>query len=277
MKNNKYKDTIFSLQGKNALVIGGLGQIGINSVEILLAAGATVEVLDIVEESDNKSIKNLRNLCNKNDLIFSNIDITNEKEVNKKIIETLKNFGSIDILINHAHFKGDPKFLKPHSEFFSSFEHYPFDVWKKTIDVNLNGLFLITKAVGAVMKKQKSGVIVNTASTYGLVSPNKSIYKDSGINSPITYAVTKAAIINFSRYLATHWADYGIRINTLSPGGVDNPGQSEDFKKNYSKLTPLNRLAKENEYQGAILFLSSKASSYMTGSNLIVDGGWTAW
>jgi len=277
MKNNKYKDTIFSLQGKNALVIGGLGQIGIYSVEILLAAGATVEVLDIEKEPDDKNIKNLRNLHNKNDLIFSNIDITNEKQVNKKIIETSKNFGSIDILINHAHFKGDPQLLKPHSDFFSSFENYPFDVWKKTIDVNLNGLFLITKAVGAVMKKQKSGVIVNTASTYGLVSPNKSIYKDSGINSPISYAVTKAAIINFSRYLATHWADYGIRINTLSPGGVDNPGQSEDFKKNYSKLTPLGRLAKENEYQGAILFLSSNASSYMTGSNLIVDGGWTAW
>ena len=277
MKNNKYKDTIFSLQGKNALVIGGLGQIGIYSVEILLAAGATVEVLDIEKEPDDKNIKNLRNLHNKNDLIFSNIDITNEKQVNKKIIETSKNFGSIDILINHAHFKGDPQLLKPHSDFLSSFENYPFDVWKKTIDVNLNGLFLITKAVGAVMKKQKSGVIVNTASTYGLVSPNKSIYKDSGINSPISYAVTKAAIINFSRYLATHWADYGIRINTLSPGGVDNPGQSEDFKKNYSKLTPLGRLAKENEYQGAILFLSSNASSYMTGSNLIVDGGWTAW
>tara|TARA_Y100000389_G_C17470866_1_gene530626 strand:- start:11842 stop:12675 length:834 start_codon:yes stop_codon:yes gene_type:complete len=277
MRNNSYKDTIFSLEGKNALVIGGLGQIGINSVEILLDAGARLEVLDIVKESENESIKNLRSRYNKNNLIFSNVDITNEKEVNKKIIETSKNFGSIDILINHAHFKGDSKILKPHSQFFSSFENYPFDVWKKTIDVNLNGLFLMTKAVGAVMKKQKSGVIVNTASTYGLVSPNKSIYKNSGINSPIAYAVTKAAIINFTRYLATHWADYGIRINTLSPGGVDNPGQSEDFKKNYSKLTPLNRLAKQNEYQGAILFLSSNASSYMTGSNLIVDGGWTAW
>ena len=141
MKNNKYKDTIFSLQGKNALVIGGLGQIGIYSVEILLAAGATVEVLDIEKEPDDKNIKNLRNLHNKNDLIFSNIDITNEKQVNKKIIETSKNFGSIDILINHAHFKGDPQLLKPHSDFFSSFENYPFDVWKKTIDVNLNGLF----------------------------------------------------------------------------------------------------------------------------------------
>ena len=110
MRNNKYKDTIFSLEGKNALVIGGLGQIGINSVEILLDAGARLEVLDIVKEPDNESIKNLRSRYNKNNLIFSNVDITNEKEVNKKIIETSKNFGSIDILINHAHFKGILKF-----------------------------------------------------------------------------------------------------------------------------------------------------------------------
>ena len=277
MKSNKYKDTIFSLEGKNALVIGGLGQIGINSVKILLDAGAAVEVVDIVTELDNERAKELKSLYKKNNLTFSKINITNEEEVNKKIEKTSKNFSSIDILINHAHFKGDPQFLKPHSQFFSSFENYPFDVWKQTIDVNLNGLFLITKAVGNLMKKKKSGVIINTASTYGIVSPNKSIYGDSGINSPVAYAVTKAAIINFSRYLATHWADYNIRVNTLSPGGVDNLGQSDNFKKNYSKLTPLNRLSKENEYQGAILFLASKASSYMTGSNLVVDGGWTAW
>ena len=277
MKSNKYRDTIFSLEGKNALVIGGLGQIGINSVKILLDAGAAVEVVDIVTELDNERAKELKSLYKKNNLTFSKINITNEEEVNKKIEKTSKNFNSIDILINHAHFKGDPQFLKPHSQFFSSFENYPFDMWKQTIDVNLNGLFLITKAVGNLMKKKKSGVIINTASTYGIVSPNKSIYGDSGINSPVAYAVTKAAIINFSRYLATHWADYNIRVNTLSPGGVDNLGQSDNFKTNYSKLTPLNRLSKENEYQGAIVFLSSKASSYMTGSNLIVDGGWTAW
>lgn len=277
MHSNKYKDTIFSLEGKNALVIGGLGQIGINSVKILLDAGAAVEIVDIETEFDNEKAKELKSLYKKNNLTFSKIDITNEKEVNKKIEKTSKNLGSIDILINHAHFKGDSKLLKPHSQFFASFENYPFDVWKQTIDVNLNGLFLITKAVGTLMKKKNFGVIINTASTYGIVSPNKSIYEDSGINSPVTYAVTKAAIINFSRYLATHWADYNIRVNTLSPGGVENPGQSDSFKKNYSNLTPLNRLSKENEYQGAILFLASSASSYMTGANLVVDGGWTAW
>jgi NAD(P)-dependent dehydrogenase (short-subunit alcohol dehydrogenase family) len=274
---NKYKDTIFSLEGKTAIVVGGLGQIGINTVKILLDAGAVVEVLDIVDEADSERAQSLRYEYKDNILFFSKIDITSEESVKEKIFETKKNFGDIDILINHAHYKGDPELLKPHSEFFSSFEDYPFEVWKKTIDVNLNGLFLITKAVGAYMKEQSSGVIVNTSSTYGMVSPNKAIYGDSGINSPVSYAVTKAAILNFSRYLATHWAEHNIRVNTISPGGVDNPSQSDNFKKNYSRLTPLGRLAVDNEYQGAVLYLASDASSYMTGSNLIVDGGWTVW
>lgn len=272
-----YKDTIFSLEGKNAIVVGGLGQIGANSVKILLDAGAEVEILDVVAESESSRAQMLREQYKGNVLTFSKLDITSEKEVEYKISESKNKFKKIDILINHAHFKGDPKLLKPHSEFFSSVEDYPFDVWKNTIDVNLNGLFLLTKAVGKCMKEQQSGVIVNTASTYGLLSPNKSIYGDSGINSPISYAVTKAAIINFSRYLATHWSEHNIRVNTISPGGVDNSAQSVEFKEAYSKLTPMGRLAAATEYQGAILFLASNASSYMTGSNLVVDGGWTAW
>ena len=275
MKN--YKDTIFSLEGKTALVVGGLGQIGANSAKILLDAGAEVEILDVVAESESSRAQILREQYKGKDLTFSKLDITSEKEVEDKIYDSKNKFKKIDILINHAHFKGDPKLLKPHSEFFSSVEDYPFEVWKNTIDVNLNGLFLLTKAVGKCMKEQQSGVIVNTASTYGLLSPNKSIYGDSGINSPISYAVTKAAILNFSRYLATHWAEHNIRVNTISPGGVDNSAQSVEFKNAYSKLTPMGRLAADTEYQGAILFLASNASSYMTGSNLVVDGGWTAW
>ena len=275
--NNKYKNTIFSLEGKTAIVIGGLGQIGINSVKILLDAGAKVEVIDVVNDKESKRAKDLKEYYTGNSIFFSKIDITNEVAVKTKITDTYKKFGKIDILINHAHYKGDPEMLKPHSEFFSAFEDYPFEVWKKTIDVNLSGLFLVTRSVCGFMKKQKSGVIINTASTYGLVSPNKSIYEDSGINSPISYAVTKASILNFSRYLSTHLAEYNIRVNTLSPGGVENDGQSLNFKKNYSNLTPLNRLSKDNEYQGAILYLASNASSYMTGSNLIIDGGWTSW
>ena len=274
---NHYKNTVFSLEGKTAIVVGGLGQIGINTVKILLEAGAFVEVYDVLEESESSRAADLRKIHKKNSLLFSKVDITNEELVNKKVKDSKNLLGNIDILVNHAHFKGDPELLKPHSEFFSSFEEYPFEVWKNTIDVNLNGLFLVTKAVGACMKEFGSGVIVNTSSTYGIVSPNKSIYGSSGINSPISYSVTKSAILNFSRYLATHWAKNNIRVNTISPGGVNNSGQSEEFKINYSNLTPLGRLAKDSEYQGAILFLCSDASSYMTGSNLVVDGGWTAW
>ncbi len=120
------------------------------------------------------------------------------------------------------------------------------------------------------------GVIINISSTYGNVSANKNIYGTSGINSPVAYGTSKAALINLTRYMATHLADKNIRVNCLSPGGVFN-NQSEEFLKNYTALTPLKRMAKAEDYQGAILFLMSESSSYMTGANLIVDGGWTAW
>ena len=147
---NHYKNTVFSLEGKTAIVVGGLGQIGINTVKILLEAGAFVEVYDVLEESESSRAADLRKIHKKNSLLFSKVDITNEELVNKKVKDSKNLLGNIDILVNHAHFKGDPELLKPHSEFFSSFEEYPFEVWKNTIDVNLNGLFLITKAVGAL-------------------------------------------------------------------------------------------------------------------------------
>jgi NAD(P)-dependent dehydrogenase (short-subunit alcohol dehydrogenase family) len=142
-------------------------------------------------------------------------------------------------------------------------------------DVNLKGSFLMAQAAIPLMKKAGGGVIVNISSTYGNVSANKSIYGNSGINSPVAYATSKAALINLSRYIATHFAEAGIRCNTLSPGGVFN-NQSEDFLKNYTALTPLGRMAAAEDYQAAIVFLMSPGSSYMTGANLIVDGGWTA-
>ena len=143
-------------------------------------------------------------------------------------------------------------------------------------DVNLKGAFLMCQASIPYFKKNKSGVIVNVSSTYGNISPNKNIYGDTGINSPIAYASSKSAIINLTRYIATHLAEYGIRANVLSPGGVLND-QKESFIKKYNELTPLSRMASAEDYQGAILFLMSDASSYMTGANLIVDGGWTEY
>lgn len=272
MVDSNYKNTIFSMCGKVSVVVGGSGQIGMNSVSILLEAGSEVVILDIVEpDIDIKNELFLKKLH------YYKCDITDFENISLVVAEVIKKFKAIDCLVNHSHFKGDPKRLKPHSEFFASIEDYPLEIWSATIDVNLTGLFLICQKFGKVMRKQNYGVIINTASTYGIVSARESIYGDSGINSPASYAATKAAIINLSRYLSTHWAKYNIRVNTLSPGGVANKNQSDDFMKNYSDMTPLARMARPDEYQGAILFLASEASSYMTGSNLIVDGGWTAW
>jgi len=263
------------MKGKNVLIVGGLGQIGINSAIIMQQAGAKVIIFDMQDLPDLNSKKTSKIDIEKVD--YYQVDITIEKQVKSAVKLLKKKYGTIDVLINHSHFKGDPKKLKPHSEFFEPLDRYSFDIWKETLDVNMNGLFLISKEISSLMKQQKKGVIVNTSSTYGVVSPNASIYGDSGINSPISYAASKSAIINFTRYLATHLAAYNIRANILTPGGVKNTGQSAEFIKNYSNLTPLKRLAKPNEYQGAVLFLASDASSYMTGSNLVVDGGWTSW
>jgi len=272
-----YTNTLFSMAEKVVVVVGGLGQIGINTVGIMLDAGAKVAVVDIIDDHDYNLSEILATYRDQGALAFFKTDITEEKEVQGAATSIAELFGCVDVLVNHAHYKGDPRLLKPHSPFFASVEDYPFEMWKQTIDVNLNGLFLVSKAFGKLMVKQKRGVIINTSSTYGVVSARKTIYGDSGINSPVSYAATKAAILNFSRYLATHWAEHNIRVNTLTPGGVGNPNQSDEFVQNYSDMAPLNRMALPTEYQGAVLFLASDASSYMTGANLVVDGGWTAW
>jgi NAD(P)-dependent dehydrogenase (short-subunit alcohol dehydrogenase family) len=179
-------------------------------------------------------------------------------------------------LINCFHFKGNSRKLDTTSNFFAGFEDYPEEAWDQVHNINLKGTFLMSQAAIPYFKKTKKGVIINISSTYGNVSPNKSIYGDSGINAPVAYSSSKAAIINLTRYIATHVAEFGIRANVLSLGGVYN-NQSEDFLKNYKALTPLNRMATAEEYQGAILFLLGDASSYMTGSNVVIDGGWTSW
>lgn len=275
--STEYENTLFSMAGKVVVIVGGLGQIGINTVAIMLEAGAKVAVVDIISRQDYDLPESMAGYSDKKMLAFFKTDITNESQVRRAAELVVRLFGSIDVLINHGHYKGDPLQLRPHSPFFAPVEDYPFEIWKETIDVNLNGLFLVSKIFGKLMVEQKRGVIINTSSTYGIVSARQTIYGDSGINSPISYAATKAAILNFSRYLATHWAGYNIRVNTISPGGVRNANQSDEFVEKYSDMTPLNRMAAPTEYQGALLFLASDASSYMTGANLVVDGGWTAW
>lgn len=255
----------FSIENKNILICGGSGQLGVSLISFLLEKKSNIINLDMFKiKIDNPNYK------------FFKVDITNEKNVLKVMNKINVEYKKIDILINLFHFKGDRK-LKPFDDFFNEFHNYPLKTWKKTLDVNLNGLFIVCKHVMKNMLKHKKGVIVNTSSTYGINSPVKNIYGKSGINNPIGYATTKAAIINFTKYIATHYADKNIRANVLSPGGIKNINQPKYFKKEYNKRTPMNRMANVEEFNESMLYLISNASRYMTGSNLVVDGGWTAW
>ncbi len=257
----------FSLKNKTALVIGGSGQIGQETCKILLDAGAKIVNVDLFNSFKMK----------KKNYFFHKIDITEENEVKNFKNLYLKKYKKINILINHSHYKGNNKSLDPNNSFFSKLEDYPSIEWQKTLNTNLNGLFFVTKYFIKLLIKNKNSVILNTSSTYGKVAPNPKIYGSSGINSPIGYATTKSAIIGFTKYISSHYSHFGLRANILIPGGVQNKNQNLNFKKRYSSLTPLKRLAKKDEYKEAVLFLVSDASSYMTGSEVIIDGGWTAW
>ena len=206
------------------------------------------------------------------------VDVTDKKSVHALVKKTLKLYGRIDGLVNNAGI--DPKFegreAKKHTH---SFEEYPLELWNQSMDVNITGMFLMAQAVAPAMLSQSKGSIVNIASTYGLVGPDQRLYQKKGAKpmfKPVAYSVTKAGVLGLTRYLATYWAGRGIRVNTLTPGGVYH-GHDKEFVKRYSDRTPLGRMAKQDEYNAAIIFLLSDASSYMTGSNLVIDGGWTAW
>ena len=191
----------------------------------------------------------------------------------ERVVET---FGAIDILHNNAASKSDDL-----GAFFARTEDYDIEEWRKILSVNLDGIFLVAQAVGKQMIRQGHGSIIQTASIYGVVGPDNRIYEGSQylghqINTPAVYAASKGGVVALTRYLATLWASHGIRVNTLTPGGVES-GQNEVFTTNYASRVPLGRMAQPHEMVGALVFLASDASSYVTGQNLIVDGGWTAW
>jgi len=207
------------------------------------------------------------------------MDVTDPDSIEEVKNHVLKKFGQVDILVNNAAI--NDRFENPDlAAEQSRFEVYPLEMWNKSFKVNVTGTFLCSKIFGIEMSKKGKGSIVNIASTYGIVAPDQSIYQNERGNQTFyksaAYPATKGAIISFTKYLAAYWGSKGVRVNALSPGGVKN-SQDDFFVKNYSDKTPLGRMAIPSDYKGAIVFLASDASAYMTGANLIVDGGWTAW
>lgn len=264
----------FNLEGRTAIVTGATGLLGLKHCEILKKAGARVVLADISLERCLREADLLGG-----DVLALEVDVTSYDSLIRARTKILSEFKTIDILVNNAAI--NDKFESPELALeFSRFENYPLQMWERMFRVNVTGMFLSCQVFGSVMSEQGRGSIINVASTYGVVGPDQSLYRDENgkqlfFKSP-SYPATKGAVISFTRYLAAYWGRQGVRVNTLSPGGVEN-GQDEVFLNKYSERTPLGRMASPDDYQGALLFLASDASSYMTGANLIVDGGWTSW
>jgi NAD(P)-dependent dehydrogenase (short-subunit alcohol dehydrogenase family) len=266
-------NSLFSLKNRTAVLTGSAGRLGKRFAEVLSSAGANVILVDI-DILNNKKLE--QELIKKfhTKAISLNLDISNQNDMKKLINLVLSKYKKIDILINNAHFVS-----RTHPKRDAPFEEYPLDLWDKTITINMRGLFLCCQEIGKVMSEQKKGVIVNISSIYGVVGADQRIYGKSRLNSPAFYAATKGAMVNLTRYLAAYWHRQNIRVNTLTLGGVfdEKLHKDKNFVKNYSEKTMLGRMAKPEDYEGPLLFLASDASSYVTGTNLIVDGGWTAW
>jgi len=270
-KNNILKK--FSLKNKTIILTGSAGILGTQYSHMLCESGANVVLLDIDTEKNEKLQENLVKKYNARCLSF-NTDITKKSDVKHMTQEVVKKFKKIDGLVNNAAFHPKVKggnIAKP-------FESFPMDLWDNAISVNLTGMFLLCQEIGRIMLKQKNGVIVNISSIYGMKGADQRIYGKSKLDSPASYAATKGAILNLTRYLAAYWHGKNIRVNTLTIGGVQvNSYMNKKFIKKYSEKTILGRMARSDEYNSALLFLLSDASSYMTGSNLVIDGGWTTW
>jgi NAD(P)-dependent dehydrogenase (short-subunit alcohol dehydrogenase family) len=267
---------LFDLSGKTVVVTGAAGIQGQQITKGLAAHGANIAAVDIVEDeltelttaiSAEYDVKALPFIC----------DVSQPDSVSEMTESVINAFGSIQVLHNNAAGK-----TADVADFFTPFEDFSYGVWQEIMDVNIGGMFLVAQSIGKHMvERGEGGSIIQTASTYGLVGPDFRIYEGSHylgheITTPAVYSASKAAVVGLTKYLATYWGQKNIRVNTLVPGGIES-GQNQTFKDNYSSRTPLGRMAQVDEMVGAVIYLASDASSYMTGQQIVVDGGWTTW
>lgn len=271
-KKNMVKE-MFGLNGKVAIITGGMGLLGREFTKALRAAGAKVAIFDICTDKYPREFREV--LQDKNVTVYRT-DVTNKGSIKKSLGAVMRKWGRPQILINAAAIDIPPSYSKKSN----LFETYPEELYEKIVDVNVRGTLLCSQIVGAAMARSKGGSIINISSVYGEVSPDQRIYVRKGKKGtfikPVSYCISKGAVSNLTKYLATYWAKKDIRVNCLIFGGVFN-NQDKEFVKNYSSRVPMGRMARRDEYNGAILFLASDASSYMTGANLVIDGGYTAW
>ncbi|SFL84043.1 SDR family oxidoreductase [Salibacterium qingdaonense] len=268
---------IFDLTGKIALVTGGAGIIGSQVVRGLAEFGAVVIIADINKDKGESLAQELNIELNANKAYSCFVDVTSEESVQNMVSYVQNKFNSIDILHNNAAGKSNDL-----DAFFKEFEEYDLEQWKDIMDADLTSMFLVAREVGKVMKQQEiKGSIIQTASIYAVVAPDQRIYEgsyylDREINTPAVYSTAKSGVIGLTKYLSAYWGKSGIRVNAITPGGIES-GQNDTFKHKYSERVPLGRMAKAEEMVGAVVYLASDASSYVTGQNIIVDGGLSVW
>jgi NAD(P)-dependent dehydrogenase (short-subunit alcohol dehydrogenase family) len=272
---SQYK-CLFELDGKTAVVTGAVGILGQRFCRGLAEFGAQVAVVDLDQERCAAFAAELEHDYGRPALGIA-CDVSDPASVANMVDQVVKRFGAVHILHNNAASKSADL-----DAFFASTEEYALSEWRRIMSVNVDGMFLVAQAVGKQMQKQgMGGSIIQTASIYGLLSSDKRIYEGSfylgrQISNPAVYSTSKAAVVGLTRYLAANWGDARIRVNALVPGGVES-GQNETFKARYSARVPLGRMAQADEMVGALVYLASDASSYVTGHCLVVDGGLSAW
>jgi NAD(P)-dependent dehydrogenase (short-subunit alcohol dehydrogenase family) len=267
---------VFSLADRVAVITGGGGMLGAKHAEAIVEAGGTPVLWDINAEAASRVAASIMERCGR-PAMAQRVDITSGESVAEALVALLARFGRCDILINNA--ANDAKVDKG-DQSWSRYENFSRTLWDQDVAVGLTGAFLCAQAIGPHMAKSGSGVILNIASDLSVISPDQRLYRKPGVAEdqqpvkPVTYSVVKHGLIGLTRYLATYWADKGVRVNAISPGGV-YAGQPEEFVARLADLIPMGRMATLDEYKAAIVFLCSQASSYMTGQNIVIDGGRT--